>query len=289
MPPKPLRVVKLPKLLTVGWSNKLLELCDAAILHDGPTAFDFEKVEWAAPFGLTTVSVSLARCLRKPYPVHFIPPKARRFAEYLERIGFEYHLLKGGAVAHRKTSLELKRLSAADPLVSQLLSDLIGENLRLSEDSVYEMRTHLNELMTNGFDHSGSPVGCFVCAQWYPAKQNLRISFADGGIGIQAALRSSGKYPEVVSDASAIRLAVKRGVTSRKKQIGGFGLDFIRMYVRNNAGTMTILSGDAKVNFYPAKIEVKKNPTPFKGTIVDIRVFPKRSRHPVKRKYDDLF
>ncbi|MEK7066532.1 MAG: ATP-binding protein, partial [Patescibacteria group bacterium] len=196
---------------------------------------------------------------------------------------------RGEKVKPKNTSVELRCLEGVDPSCSEALAELISGSLSLSTDARYEMQTHINELMTNGFDHAKSKVGCYVCAQWYPAKKNLRISFADGGIGIFQSLRDSGKFPEISNDADAIRLAVKPGITTRKKQLGGFGFDYMRKYVRKNKGTLSIVSGNAKVNFYKNKIEQKNEPIKFEGTIVDIKVSPRKDIHLRRRGKNDIF
>ncbi len=285
-----MKTIRLPKLLTVGWSHTLFDRLAEAINHPGPITLDFERVEWAAPFGLTAISVILKKCSQQPGKIiYYSPPKNKELSNYLERIGFEYNFLSGNIVEHRQTSVELKGLKGVDPGCSEAVVNLIASNFPLTKDAQYEMRTHINELMTNAFDHSKSVVGCYVCAQWFPAKKNLRISFADGGIGIFQSLKESGKFPYVKDDASAIRLAVKPGITTRKKQLGGFGLDFIRKYARNNNGTLTILSGHAKVNFYKNKTEHKYEPVKFQGTIVDIQISPNKMPKSKKRNKNDLF
>lgn len=284
-----MKTIRLPKLLTIGWAHILFDRLYDALNHPGPVTFDFEKVDWAAPFGLTAISVVLEKCLDLDKDVYYSPPNNGEFKSYLERIGFQYHFLKGEEIEHKKTSVELKRLHGVDPGCSVALVNLISANFPLSKDAEYEMRTHINELMTNSFDHSKTKFGSYVCAQWYPAKKNLRISFADGGIGIFKSLRESGKFPEVKNDIEAIRLAIKPGITTRKKQLGGFGLDYIKKYVRNNDGTLTIVSGHGKVNFYRNKIENKHEPIGFDGTIVDILVSPKKVSGLNKRQKHDLF
>ncbi|MEE9569812.1 MAG: ATP-binding protein [Candidatus Binatia bacterium] len=285
-----MKTIRLPKLLTVGWSNILLTQCDEALAYTGPVTFDLENVKWAAPFGLTVLSVTLAKCLEQGRKVFYSPPTEPGLRKYLNRIGFRYHFLRGGPVRHRQTSLELRCLRGVDPGCSEALVDLISSSFSLSEDARYEMRTHLNELMTNGFDHSESTVGCYVCAQWYPARGNLRISFADGGIGIRSSLNDSGKYGKIKSDDDAIRMAIKPGVTTRKKQLGGFGLDYMRRYVRRNHGTLTMLSGNTKINFYSNKIEHKPQPCSYSGAIVDIKISPRTATPKRERREpDDLF
>ena len=284
-----IKIIRLPKLLTIGWSHILFASCADAISHKGPITFDFEKVEWAAPFGLTTISVTLAKCLNQGKLVYYSPPKHTELNSYLERIGFKYHFLSGKAIEHKKTSLELKRLLWVDPGCSAAIVELVAHDFPLSEDAKYEMRTHINELMTNGFDHSKSNVGCYVCAQWYPVTKKLRISFADGGIGVLQSLKDSGDFPSIHTDAAAIRLAVKPGVTTRREHRGGFGLDYIRRYARNNNGTLSIISGHAKVNFYINKIEEKYETISFPGTVVDITISPKDAHEASRSTKDDLF
>jgi len=284
-----MKIIRLPKLLTIGWSHILFDRLSEALNHPGPTTFDFERVYWAAPFGLTAISVVLEKCLAQGKEVFYSPPQRTEFKSYLERIGFQRHFLKGAEVQHKKTSVELKRLLGVDPGCSEALVELIAANLPLSDDMKYETRTHINELMTNSFDHSKTKFGFYVCAQWYPGKRNLRISFADGGIGIFRSLKDSGKFPKVKNDTEAVRLAVKRGITTRKKQLGGLGLDYIKRYVRNNEGTLTIVSGHAKVNFYEEKIENIFEPVKFDGTIVDILVSPRTTSDLRMRQKYDLF
>jgi hypothetical protein len=288
---KEMKTIRLPKLLTIGWSHILLECCQDAIRYRGHLTFDFKNVYWAAPFGLTVISVCLAKCLDQGKDVFYTPPQRKEFKDYLERIGFRYHFFKGQKIAQKETSVELKCLRGVDPGCSEAIVEMIsGMNKpSLSEDAKYEMRTHINELMTNGFDHARSKVGCYVCAQWYPRTKNLRVSFSDGGIGILQSLKDSGKFPEIRNDEAAIKLAIKPGITTRKKQLGGFGLDYIRKYIRSNKGTLSILSGNAKINFYKNKIETKNEPIRFDGTVVDIKISPKSIFSSERGSKNDLF
>jgi len=282
------KIIRFPKLLTIGWSHVLFKRCAEALAYHGGVTLDFGDVEWAAPFGLTVVSVTLAKCLQQKKRVYYSPPTNAAFKDYLERIGFKYHFLSGQAVAHRKTSVELKQLRGLDPGCATAIVELISHDFPLSGDVKFGLKTHINELMTNGFDHSESTVGCYVCAQWYPTQKNLRISFADGGIGIFQSLKRSRLFPNINTDVEAIKLAVKPGITTREERRGGFGLDYIRRYVRNNNGTLTIISGEGKVNFYTNKVENKLEEIGFHGTVVDIKISPTAVKK-ARRKTDDLF
>lgn len=271
---KPAKIIALPRLLTVGWSNKILSLCEEAVEHDGPVTFDFSNVTWAAPFGLTTMSTVLARCLNDKKETLYVPPTDQKVRRYLERIGFDKHFLAGRDPQHISTSVELKKLTGVDPGYTDALVQIMDTYVPLSVRDKFQMKLHINELMTNGFDHSRSPVGCYVCAQWYQQNKNLRISFVDAGIGIRQSLTAVKKYGEFRNDAAAIIKSVEPGVTSRVGKAGGMGLAYIRDYVKQNRGVLTIIGGHSKVNFYYNKTETKEHSCNFQGTIVDIRIKP---------------
>lgn len=270
-----MEIIRMPRLLTVGWSNEILRLRDQAVQYPGPVTFDFSEVAWAAPFGLTAVSVTIERCLAGKKQLFYRPPKNSKVKKYLKKIGFDQIFLRGKrGPNHFSTSVELKRLATVDPGYADALVKLIDLLFSLSEDDEFQLRLHINELMTNAFDHSKSPMGFYACAQWYRQNRNLRVSFADGGIGILETLNQSKKYGRFADHADAIKKAVEPGVTTRVGRGGGWGLSYIRNYVKRNRGVLTIISGDSKVNFYYNKAETRKHKSSFQGTIVDIRIKP---------------
>jgi hypothetical protein len=126
----------------------------------------------------------------------------------------------------------------------------------------------IQEVLTNVFDHSKSDDGCFDCAQYYPIKKTIRLCITDFGIGILSSLKK--KY-RIRTDLDAIKLAVQRGITSRS-QSAGFGLSNIRDFLKVNEGTLTIVSGRGKVNFYNRKIDSYNIHEGFSGTIVNLKI-----------------
>ena len=118
---------------------------------------------------MTTISVTLAKCLNQGKLVYYSPPKHTELNSYLERIGFKYHFLSGKAIEHKKTSLELKRLLWVDPGCSAAIVELVAHDFPLSEDAKYEMRTHINEFIYEeeaAFEHflmNKHTAFCFSC------------------------------------------------------------------------------------------------------------------------------
>lgn len=284
-----IKTFRLPRKLTIAWSHLLLSDCAEAISHPGPVTFDLENVTWVEPFGLTVISVALMKCLRQGKKVFYSPPADKKLDAYLSRIGFQQLFLSGAQARHTATSIELKHLESPSHGYGFAVTDLIARNMRFNRTAGLEMSTQINELMTNVFDHSRSPVGCFVCAQFYPAIRLVRFAFADGGIGIFKSLANSGKFPQIATDASAIRHAMLPGVTTRSGPAGGLGLDFVKRYTRANNGTLSIVSGRGKVNFYPNKIEEKHEEAGFDGTIVEIKILTNSLSNPGKESENDLF
>lgn len=121
---------------------------------------------------------------------------------------------------------------------------------------------------TNVFDHSKSESGCFVCAQYYPSKMTIRLCITDFGVGI---LSNLGKKYKVANDIDAIKLSVQEGITSRP-QSAGFGLTNIRNFLKVNEGTLTIITGKGKANFYSNKVESYNMSKVFEGTIVNLKI-----------------
>src|SRR5262249_40274695 len=128
----------------------------------------------------------------------------------------------------KNTSIELRQLKALNPSYVQDLVDLLDDNMNLSDGVRDSIRLSTQELLTNVFDHSNSAIGCLVCAQFTPKSKAIRLSVADLGIGILAALKSVSKYAHLRTCHDAITLAVEEGVSSRKgDKPAGLGLRHI--------------------------------------------------------------
>ena len=221
------------------------------------------------PFALTVLTGTIQCCLQKQKkPIAYIPPKNVKLRDYLSQIGFNAYFQLKGKDIHKTTTVELKQLQALEPLYIEALIALIDSRMSLSAGMKDSLKMSLQEILTNVFDHSKSEVGCLACAQYYPATNIIRLCTADFGVGILSNLRD--KYP-LTNDIDAIKLAVQEGVSSRPGS-AGFGLAHIRRFLKINEGTLTIVSGRGKVNFYSNKTESYNMTKPFNGTIVNLKI-----------------
>lgn len=80
------------------------------------------------------------------------------------------------------------------------------------------IRYVFSEMSRNTLEHAESPVGAFLCAQYYKRSNRISIGIADFGLGIFNTMR---KHHAVDGDSSAIRMALQPGITGTTGRIGG--------------------------------------------------------------------
>lgn len=121
------------------------------------------------------------------------------------------------------------------------------------------IRYVVSELGRNVLEHSGSPVGSFVCAQYFKNKKRIAIGMADAGTGIWNAIRNSHSAP---TEARALQLALTPGISGATPKIGGnetnagAGLFFIRSIAKVSGNYFVLYSGSTLYKL------VRKQPSP---------------------------
>jgi hypothetical protein len=96
--------------------------------------------------------------------------------------------------------------------------------LHASREEVQPIQYVISELVRNVIEHSSSPNGATLCAQYYKNTRRLALGVVDTGIGIRASLANN--YAPA-SDLAAVMLALRPGVTGTTR--GAYGSE-------NNAG-----------------------------------------------------
>lgn len=258
-----------PKVSTIAYADTIIKNCVDAQKSKGALTFNFRKTTWIDPFAITVIANTIQCCLQtRKKEITYVPPDDIDLKKYLSQIGFNRFFHLNGADIHKDTSVELAQLTALKPLYIDDLLSLIDSKMRLSQGVKDSLKMSMQEILTNVFDHSKSENGCFVCAQYYPAKRKIRLCITDFGVGILANLKKKYK-PK--TDIEAIEKSVEEGVTSRQ-QSAGFGLTHIRNFLKVNEGTLTIISGRGKVNFYSNKVKSYNISKGFEGTIVNLKI-----------------
>jgi hypothetical protein len=146
-----------------------------------------------------------------------------------------------------------------------------------------------SEMVRNVLEHSSSPVGAFVAAQYYPETRRIAIGIADAGVGILEHMR---RFHRVQSAQEAIRLALQPGITGTTARIGGTefnagaGLFFTKSIASFSQNMFLLYSGDAAYRLMkgdPDVVELHTDPNddghlfpvglpPWPGTVVGIDI-----------------
>jgi anti-sigma regulatory factor (Ser/Thr protein kinase) len=141
----------------------------------------------------------------------------------------------------------LTQIRTADDL-RKTITDLIPL-LHAAPAVADPIRYVISELGRNVLEHSQSPVGGFVCAQYFRDKRRIAIGMADAGIGIHRAIRHSHAS---ASEANSIQLALTPGISGATPKIGGnetnagAGLFFIRSIAKVSSNFFVIYSGSTE-------------------------------------------
>jgi len=105
----------------------------------------------------------------------------------------------------------------------------------------------MSELVRNVLEHSDSPDGAFISAQYFKSSNRIAIGVADSGQGILGHMK---QHHRVSNDREAILLALKPGITGTTSRFGGTetnagaGLFFTRNIAKASQNYFAIYSGD---------------------------------------------
>lgn len=116
------------------------------------------------------------------------------------------------------------------------------------------IRYVFSEMVRNVLEHAGSPVGAFVCAQYYKKSNRIAVGIADAGIGI---LRSMRRSHATATSGEAILQALRPGITGATHRIGGnernagAGLFFTKSIAALARQYFVVYSGDAMFKLLP--------------------------------------
>ena len=130
------------------------------------------------------------------------------------------------------------------------------------------------EVLDNVLNHSdgsfvyGKGTG-YVCSQYFPKHQQIRIMVADTGVGIHKSLTTHpNSEHKNLNEKEAIGLAIEKDITNSLGQ--GFGLWATAEMIRKNEGKLILHSGNHQLK-YEKDVGIKYIPT-WKGTFVFLKI-----------------
>lgn len=140
--------------------------------------------------------------------------------------------------------------SKALPEVLDRVVQVLRRRLKYHKPEAFDVATAVSELSQNTFDHNAQTCG-FLAMQGYGrgATRFLEIAVADYGCGLAATLARNPRNPKVHSDAAAIQLAIKPGVSEHDDATRGTGLHHLLEITYRLKGSVHIRSGQGKVVF----------------------------------------
>jgi len=210
--------------------------------------FDCSGACFFRPLGLNVLAALLYDVLRRrPPKVLFNAPGNSLVKKYLEDQGFYSEFRIDGNVVRsipRGTSVGLKHFDGINYTYFESVASWLNRNSMLSPHVIENaVKPPLIELLNNVFDHSESPIGCYICAQAYPHENRLIFSVVDLGVGFLKTLSVS--YPRLKTNIEAIILAVQEGTSGKPRgKNAGAGLSVISGWLKHYSGELEIISMD---------------------------------------------
>lgn len=148
------------------------------------------------------------------------------------------------AICYREDPVEDK-----DGIVAYLRNEWLGRGwLNISDPLTNLIVGQLWEAYANAFEHSGSPVGVHSCGEHFPEDRSISLAIADAGVTIPVRIRDV--VSESIDPVAAMQWAFTPGKTTadpNKKIARGLGLDILKTFIRDNNGSMEVLSNSSYV------------------------------------------
>ena len=260
-----------PEKPTVVWIDSLVRATNRARSFRNSEIFlDLSRVGRISPIFLCLLAATISEgMLDRGNTFQMEYPKSRRAADILRKAKF----FEENPEKIESRFLQARRLTRGRILSIHDIVELIGENLRISEGVQKLMNILLSELFQNAVDHSGREA-CYACAGIWGKSKQVHISVVDFGVGIPNKLKSMYQHEIGEDDSRALRLVLEQARSTRLKQVGGRGYEFIQSVLGANKGRLCIYSGNAKSSyrFDRGEYPIINKKEFFGGTAVDIQI-----------------
>lgn len=189
-------------------------------------AFKLRKQGWSIAFGGDGVALEeIARHLG-----HWALPKVSR----------------SSVIGDGKVFL-MREIGDRNEMVGEIeeWADHVQQSTSASGEQVANWKCQIGELTTNSFQHGG-PKGMLLLAGRAKSNNTVSLAVLDFGVTIPTTIRNHPDCPkEAENDGDCVKFACRKGITARSvPENQGAGLYGITEAVKNNGGSMQILSGN---------------------------------------------
>lgn len=273
--------VALPKVIGDGRIDLLLKLIHCSREGDLIVQLDWSKTSQISPAGFAILA-----CLFDT----FVEQKTKVKNIHLPKVFRHWPIVRHLSELHRYPVLpdrnihdfEDKRTiirgnrAAIDPFFVDRIDEKFSNDL--STDVLYAARLIVNELMQNSVDH-GSAEGYYAYAGFW--EDEFHIGLLDMGVTIPAKLEQKYRFQD---DLEALELSLKKGTSTRRQRLGGFGLYYFFEFLKEGSGKLTVISRGAQVRRYFRTRKSQKNllKYPLPGTWCFAR-FPRGGDHALNK------
>jgi anti-anti-sigma regulatory factor len=283
MPP---HVIRIPGWIAEDQLPQLLALLNRGNDH-AAIVIDISAVKFLTPAAIVSILAVCSRWKKEGKAISLIGAESCENLGYLQRIDFLKHLgieipeqfIRRNA-AGRFVPVQTLNFASGD--VDRIASEISRCTLpdADAEDDVYRMLQYAaGELLSNAKYHSGGRA--FVCAQFFPARSQVRIAVADDGMGIRGSFLNTTREAEADTADAAIRLALQPQVSSALlrpnpypyagRNHRGVGLTITRTLARESHGSLTIASESGWFDEVKRNEQARPNPPVFfPGTLVAV-------------------
>lgn len=281
-------VIRIPSWIAEEQMPQLLALLNQGNGHD-TIVIDIAAVKFLTPAAIVSILASCSRWKKKKKIISLIGAESCENLGYLQRIDFLQHL--GFEIPENF----IRRIAAGRFVPVQTLNFASGDVDRIaseisrctlpdagSEDDVFRMLQYAaGELLSNAKYHSGGRA--FVCAQFFQARNQVRIAVADDGIGIRQSFLNTSRESEADTADAAIRLALQPQVSSvllrpnpnpyAGQNHRGVGLSITRILAKESYGQLAIASENGWFNEFGGTEQSRPRQSIFfPGTLVALSV-----------------
>jgi len=278
--------IQLPDHVYESQLPRFLASLDAGEQADA-VGIDISKVKFLMPAAVVAVLARCHRWKREGRSLSLTGIKECENLRYLQRIDFLHHLgidypetFVRHPAAHRFVPVQTLNFAtgSVDKIASEITTCVLPGTA--PDDDVFQaLQYSCGELLSNSKYHSAGRG--FVCAQFFPARNLVRIAVADDGGGIRGSFTGTSREAEAGTADAAIRLALLPGVSSALLRTvpqpyggqnhRGVGLSITRELTKEARGQFTIVTEDGWFDeFAGSEKSPPKIPISFPGTLVAI-------------------
>jgi len=246
--------------------------------------YDFTKIEngiidVSSYDFVEPVGIAILKAIQQEIEdIEIKPDPNSRFYSYLK-------ILNEASYDENKTYIPLEIVKSSNTNINKerLVEKIISNFKDLKSDDEEDLKKYLDymvgEILNNAIQHSLSPIGAVITAQYFPIQGRLQIVVVDRGVGF---LHNIQKRYQVNTEQDAILKALEKGVSSSPTKMystaidnAGYGLYALKTIIKKTHGKLLIISNNGIVrldrhNHITAQ-EIQN--TEWKGSIVAFELF----------------